>query len=60
MSRSDAEHPERSVEATTPEIIGKVHDMVTYDRRVKMHEIVSSVSIPIEQLHTILPKHLKM
>ena len=43
MSTSDAERSERSgrpVEATTQEIIDKIHDMVIDDRRVKVREIV--------------------
>jgi transposase len=36
MSTSDAERSGRPVEATTPEIVDKIHDMVMDDRRVKV------------------------
>ena len=43
----------RSVEAATPEIIGKVHDMILNDRRVKVGEIVDAISISHDKVSTI-------
>ena len=54
MSTSDAECSGRPVEATTPEIVDKIHDMVMDDRRVKVHEIASAVGISSERVHYIL------
>jgi hypothetical protein len=45
MSTSDAEHSGHPVEATTPEIIDKIHNTVMDDRRVKVREIASAVGI---------------
>jgi hypothetical protein len=36
MSTNDAKYSGRLVEATTPEIFVKIHDMVTDDRRLKL------------------------
>ncbi|KAG5323521.1 SETMR methyltransferase, partial [Acromyrmex heyeri] len=52
-STCDAPRSERPIEATTPEIIDKVHDIVLTDRRVKVHELVKAyhmISILHEQL----------
>src|SRR6476469_69453 len=53
MSTTDAQLSERPVEATTQEIIDKIHDMVIDDRRVKVREIASAVGISSEQVHNI-------
>jgi len=37
-STYDAPRSGRSIEAATPEIIDKVHDIVLTDRQVKVHE----------------------
>ena len=50
MSTSGAEHYERPVESTAPEIIDKVHDPVMDDRRVKLREIASAVGISKERV----------
>lgn len=60
MGTSDAERSGRPAEATTPEIIDKIHDMVMDDRRVKVREIASAVGISTERVHNILHKHLDM
>jgi hypothetical protein len=60
MSTSDAELSGCPVEATTPEIIDKIHDMVMDDRRVKVREIASAVGILSERVHNILHQHLNM
>jgi transposase len=44
-STSNAEHSGRPVEDTTPEIVDKIHDMVTDDRSVKVQENASAVGI---------------
>ena len=36
---------ERPVQAATPEIIEKVHDMILYGQRVKVREIVEAMGI---------------
>ena len=60
MSTTDAERSGRPVEATTQEIIDKIHDMVIDDRRVKVREIASAVGISSERVHNILHQHLGM
>ncbi|KYN45069.1 hypothetical protein ALC56_00543 [Trachymyrmex septentrionalis] len=35
----------RPIEAATPEIIGKVHDIVLTDRRVKVRELVEAIGL---------------
>ncbi|XP_026828418.1 histone-lysine N-methyltransferase SETMAR-like [Ooceraea biroi] len=60
MSTSDVECSGRPVEATTPEIIDKIHDMVMGDRRVKIREIASAMGISSERVHNILHQHLGM
>jgi hypothetical protein len=45
MSMSNAERSGSPVEATTPEIVDKIHDMVMDDTRVKVREITSAVGI---------------
>ena len=60
MSTSDAECSGRPVEATTPEIVDKIHDMVMDDRRLKVREIASALGISSEWVHNILYQHLNM
>ena len=60
MSMSGAERSEGPVEATTPETVDKIHDMVMDDRRVKVHEIASAVGISSEWVHNTLHQHLNM
>jgi histone-lysine N-methyltransferase SETMAR len=59
MSTTDAECSGRPVEATTPEIVDKIH-MVMDDGRVKVREIASAVGISSEWVHNILHQHLNM
>lgn len=59
-STSDAPRSGRPIEATTEEIIGKVHDIVMDDRRVHMVEIADAVRISIERVHKILHNDLAM
>ena len=44
-STCDALCSGRSIEAATPEIIDKVHDIVLTDRRVKVRELVEATGI---------------
>jgi hypothetical protein len=60
MSTNDAERSGRPVEATTPEIVDKIHDMVMDDRRAKVREIASAVGISSERVHNILHQYLYM
>jgi histone-lysine N-methyltransferase SETMAR len=60
MNTSDAKRSGRPVEATTPEIIDKIHDMVMDDKRVKVREFASAVGISSERVHNILHQHLNM
>ena len=48
------------VEATTPEIIKKVHDMILNDRRVKVREIVKPIDISHGTVITIFHEKLSM
>jgi len=57
MSTGDAELSGRPAEATTPENVDKIHDMVMDDRRVKVREIASAVGISSEWAHNILHQH---
>jgi ribosomal protein L20 len=41
MNTSNAERSGRPDEATTPEIVDKIHNMVMDDRRLKVREIAS-------------------
>jgi histone-lysine N-methyltransferase SETMAR len=59
-STSDTEQSGRPVEATTPEIVDKIHDMVMDDGRAKVREIASAVGISSERVHNILHQHLIM
>jgi histone-lysine N-methyltransferase SETMAR len=46
--------------ATTPEIIEQVHDMLLDDWRMKVHEIVQTISISKERVEYILHEELDM
>ena len=48
------------VEAATPEIIEKVHDMILNDRQVKVRKIVEAITISYGILITILHQKLSM
>ena len=50
-----SEHP---IEATTPEIIDKVHDIVLTDRRVKVRELVEATDILYDTVISILHEQL--
>jgi len=59
-STSDTECSGHPVEATTPEIVDKIYDMVMDDRRVKVREIASAVGIWSERVPNILLQHLNV
>ena len=44
-STKDEDRSGRPVEVTTPEMIDKIHDMVSSDRRIKVREIVEATGI---------------
>jgi len=44
-STCDAPRSGRSIEAATPEIIDKIHDIILTDQRVKVHELVEAAGI---------------
>jgi len=46
------------IEAATPEIIDKVHDIVFTDRRVKVHELVEATGISHGLVISILHEQL--
>jgi len=48
------------IEAGTPEIIDKVHDIVFTDRRVKVHELVEATGISHGTVISILHEQLGM
>jgi len=50
----------RPKSATTSEIIEQVHDMVLYDRRVKMREIAEIIGLSKEHVGYILHEELDM
>lgn len=54
MSKSDAESSDRGVDAPTPEIVYKIHNLVMVDRKLKVREIVSTVNISSERIQNIL------
>ena len=45
-------------EITTPEEINKIHDIVSNDPKVKVHEIAEILSISTERVVNILHTHL--
>ncbi|KAG5333107.1 GVQW3 protein, partial [Acromyrmex charruanus] len=59
-STCDAPHSGRPIEAATPEIIDKVHDIVLTDQRVKMRELVETTGISHGTVISILHKQLGM
>ena len=46
------------MEVTTPETIGRIHDMVLNDRRIKVREIVEAIGISQGTLFSILHEKL--
>jgi len=44
-STCDALRSGRSIEAATPEIIDKIHDIILTDQRVKVHELIEAAGI---------------
>ena len=57
-STKDEHRSGRPVEATTPEIINKIHDMVLSDRRIKVREIVEATGISQDTVFSILHQKL--
>ncbi|KAG5319135.1 GVQW3 protein, partial [Acromyrmex heyeri] len=57
-STCDAPRSERPIEAATPEIIDKVHDIVLTDRRVKVRELVETTGISHGTVISILHEQL--
>lgn len=60
ISTSDAERPGRPIEATTPEMMDKIHDVVLADRRVKVRELAETAGISHGSVITILQEKLAM
>ncbi|XP_014471304.1 PREDICTED: uncharacterized protein LOC106742650 [Dinoponera quadriceps] len=60
MSTSDAEHFGRSFEVNALEIIDKINAMVMDNRRMKVREIASAVSISSERVYNVLHQQLGM
>jgi len=56
----DAPRSRRPIEAATPEIIDKVHDIVLTNRRVKVRELVEATSISHGTVISILHEQLGM
>ena len=50
----------RPIEAATPEIIYKIHDIVLTDRRVKVRELVEATGISHDTVISILYEQLGM
>lgn len=46
----------RSIAITTPEIVGNMHEMMTTDRRLRVHEIVDALGVT----HTLMMCNRKM
>lgn len=59
-NRSEAEYSECPFEATTPEMINKIHNLVTDDRRMKVRKIANAVGIPSEWVLNILQPYFDM
>ena len=60
QSLEDDPRPGRTVTVATPEMVNKVHDIVTTDRRVTERYIASTVEISQERVHSILTEDLEM
>ncbi|XP_055307456.1 histone-lysine N-methyltransferase SETMAR-like [Sitodiplosis mosellana] len=52
--------PGRPIEVTTPEMIGKIHDLVLDEPKIKVREIVKAVNVSYERVVNILHNHLNM
>lgn len=59
-STSDEHRTGRSLEASTPEMIEKIHDMVLDDPRVKVRELVEATGISTGSVISILHEHLHL
>ena len=59
-STCDAPRSGRPIEAATPEIIDKVHDIVLTDRRVKVRELIEATGISHGKVISILHEQLGM
>ncbi|XP_018395973.1 PREDICTED: uncharacterized protein LOC108774379 [Cyphomyrmex costatus] len=59
-STCDAPRSGRPIEAATPEIIDKVHDIVLTDQRVKVRELVEATGISHNTVISILHEQLNM
>jgi len=57
-STKDKHRSGRPVEATTPEMINKIHDMVLSDRRIKVRKIVEATGISQGTVFSILHEKL--
>jgi len=57
-SHVNAPRSGRPIEAATPEIIDKVHDIVLTDRQVKVHELVEATGISHGTVISILHEQL--
>ena len=60
MSISDAQRSGHPVEATTSEIIHKIHDILMDDRRLKLRLNASAVGILNQRVYKILHQYLDM
>jgi len=60
ISTCDASRSGRPIEAATPEIIDKVHDIVLTDRRAKVRELVEAIGISHGTVISILHEQLGM
>lgn len=59
-STSDAERSGRPKEVTTQEMVEKIYEIITNDRRIKLREIVEIVNISYERVHNIIHEELHM
>ncbi|KMQ87583.1 mariner transposase [Lasius niger] len=59
-STKDEARPGRPVEATTPEVIKKIHRIVMEDRRMKVRDIAEIVGISVGGVYNILHEKLEM
>lgn len=56
----DEEHPGRTADVVTEEIIEKVHDMILADRRTKVREVAKAVGVSYGTVFNILHDRLGM